>query len=458
MLHFISTIIIEIQWQAMSERGMSGVQLPCDWYGEGGQIMARSIYLLTANFVKDHKPVGIYSDGGGVRFQITLGGTRRWFIRVTEAGKRKDITLGTTKTLTLAEARDKAAAIRKAIADGTDPLKAVPLKAKPAPLHHPADADKRPTFREAWDAFWVDMKPQLIQRSQSQWESVMDRHVFPHISSIPVADVKASHIIAMLRPIWNSKEETARRVLMRVDSVFETAILNEWRDKASPCVGVARQLGIKRQSAGNFPALHYSGMPGFLARLRGSGGMASSRWALEFQMLTAVRSGDVRGAVWAEFDLAARTWTIPRERLKIKDKGKSKNEKRPDHVVPLSDPALAILEHVRAAYPGSALVFPGQKGQPLSDNTLSKRMRDMQIKATPHGGRSSFKDWAAENGVDDQVSEAALDHVVKGKTGAAYLRTRFIDQRVIVMDRWGKFCCGIEFGEDGRLLRDTPIL
>jgi Arm DNA-binding domain len=215
----------------------------------------QSVARLSATFVEKHKKPGVYIDGNGLRFQITDKGTRRWFLRVTVHGQSKDITLGHTDVLDVpTKARDLAVEVRKAIAEGRDPLDVQHPK---PPLHHPADADKRPTFREAWDAFWVDMKPQLIKRSQSQWESAMERHVFPHLASIPVADVKAAHIISMLRPIWNTKEETARRVLMRVDSVFETAILNEWRDKASPCVGVARQLGIKRQSAGNFPALHY---------------------------------------------------------------------------------------------------------------------------------------------------------------------------------------------------------
>jgi integrase len=391
---------------------------------------------LSATFVKQTKRVGLHLDGDGLYFQLTDAGGRRWFVRVKVGDKRRDIGLGMLESVSLADARDKAATLRKAVAEGRDPTELAKPKAAAAP--HPANADIRPTFRAAWDAFWANMKPHLVKRSQLQWERVMERHVFPHIGNLPVADVKASHVIEMLRPIWNEKEETARRVLMRVDSVFESAILREWRDKASPCLGVARELGIKRQSAGNFPAMHFNEMTGFITALRASGGMPSSRWALEFQMLCAVRSGDVRGAVWREFDLDAKTWTIPRDRLKVKDRGKSRSERRPDHVVPLSAPALTILEHAKATYPASAIVFPGMKGQPLSDNTLSKRMRDMgyQALATPHGCRSSFKDWAAENGIDDQISESALDHAVKGKTAAAYLRTRFLEQRIDIMERW----------------------
>jgi integrase len=397
-----------------------------------------AVNRLSATFVKQTKIVGLHLDGGGLYFQLTDAGGRRWFLRAKVGNKTRDIGLGILESISLADARDKAAELRQAIIDGRDPVQlAKPAPAPPA-AQSSAATDGRPTFRDAWIAFWENMKPQLVKRSQLQWERVMERHVFPCIGSTPVAEVKAHQIIEMLRPIWNTKEETARRVLMRVDSVFESAILREWRDKASPCIGVARELGIKRQSAGNFPAMHFKEMTGFLAALRASGGMPSSRWALEFQMLCAVRSGDVRGAVWREFDLVARTWTVPRDRLKVKDKGKSRSERRPDHVVPLSAPALAILDRVRAAYPDSEIVFPGAKGQPLSDNTLSKRMRDMgyQALATPHGCRSSFKDWAAENGIDDQISEAVLDHAVKGKTVAAYLRTRFLEQRAGVMEAW----------------------
>lgn len=397
-----------------------------------------AVNRLSATFVKQTKMVGLHLDGLGLYFQLTKAGGRRWFLRAKVGSNTRDIGLGMLESLSLADARYKAADLRQAIIEGRDPTELLKPQAVSPALQSPADTDTRPTFRDAWTAFWENMKPQLVKRSQLQWERVMERHVFPHIGSMRVAEVKATHIIEMLRPIWNTKEETARRVLMRVDSVFESAILREWRDKASPCIGVARELGIKRQSAGNFPAMHFSEMAKFLAALRESGGMPSSRWALELQMLCAVRSGDVRGAVWREFDLGAKTWTIPRDRLKVKDKGKSRTERRPDHVIPLSRPALAILERVKAAYPASEIVFPGAQGQPLSDNTLSKRMRDMgyQTLATPHGCRSSFKDWAAEHGIDDQVSEAVLDHAVKGKTAAAYLRTRFLEQRASVMEAW----------------------
>lgn len=262
----------------------------------------------------------------------------------------------------------------------------------------------------------------------------MERLVLPYIGGRLIAEVRPTEIIEMLRPIWHETEFTGRKVLQRVSAVFTSAITREWRERANPCDGVAKELGQRRQKAGHFAALPWVDVPDFLIELRDRAGMASSRRCLEFVVLTAVRSGEARGAIWSEFDLNQKLWTIPAARMKT---GVA-------HRVPISDQALTILIKMRELHPGSHLVFPGTKCQPLSDMTLLKRLRDMGLdgKATVHGFRSTFKDWCADHGVRDEVSEGALAHADRDAVRAAYRRTDYFEERRKLMSRWADFCCG----------------
>ena len=237
------------------------------------------------------------------------------------------------------------------------------------------------------------------------WEGTIEQYALPAIGQKPVAEIRFAEIIEMLKPIWTAKEETARRVLQRVEAVFISAIAHELRDKASPCIGVAAQLGRTRKHSRHLPALPWEEVPAFLEQLRASGGMLSSRLAFELLVLTATRSGETRGALWQEIDLDAKLWTIPGSR--IDGPGMKMGIA---HVVPLSTRAIAILQEARAAWPKSEIVFPGAKGQILSDMTLTKRLRDMKLgdRATAHGFRTSFKNFCAEHGVRDEVSESGL--------------------------------------------------
>jgi integrase len=247
--------------------------------------------------------------------------------------------------------------------------------------------------------------------------------VFPAIGQRPVGEIGAAEVIDILKPIWNTKRETARRVLQRMRVVFEAAIVRGERDKASPTIGVATVLGSRNRKLEHHPAMPYADVPAFVSRLRRLEGWPATRLSFEFLILTASRSGEVRLSTWDEIDIDAALWNVPAERMKA----------RVEHSVPLSHRAVAILRETRAAYPGSVFVFPGTKpGLPLSDMTLTKVLRDAGLngKATTHGFRSSFKDWCAEVArVRDEVSEAALAHKIPDKVRAAYLRTRFLDER-----------------------------
>ena len=251
---------------------------------------------------------------------------------------------------------------------------------------------------------------------------------------VPIGDIKPGEIMDLLKPIWHTKEETARRVLQRINSVFVSAITRELRDKASPCTGVARELGNRRNGQIHHAALPYGEVASFIGKLRQRAGPLASRLAFEFLVLTATRSGEARGAAWSEMDLPARLWIIPAQRMKA----------RAEHIVPLSDRAAAILETARAAFPDSDLCFPNAKGVRFSDMVFTKALRDMGLgeRATAHGFRTSFKTWAAETGVRDEVSEAALAHTDPNPVRAAYRRTTFLDERRVVMQAWADFAEG----------------
>jgi integrase len=224
--------------------------------------------------------------------------------------------------------------------------------------------------------------------------------------------------------------------LQRVRNVFEAVIVRGERDRASPTTGIATVLGSRQRKTEHHPALPFAEVPAFVARLRSLGGRPATRLAFEFLILTAARGGEVRFATWDEIDPRAALWTVPAARMKS----------RIEHVVPLTTRALTILSEARAAYPNSELIFPGAKpGMPLSDMTLTKVLRDTGLGglATAHGFRSSFKDWCAEVAkARDEVSEAALAHTIPDKVRAAYLRTRFLEERRALMQDWADYVGG----------------
>jgi integrase len=396
---------------------------------------AHGMHRLSPTFVRRCTKPGVYFDGGGLRFRVYPNKTRLWVMRIVAGGRRRDISLGAFPAIPLADARSQAEVIRKAVAQGHDPT---PQKRPAEALSsHPttsAREDERPTFEQCWRAFWAAKEPQLSNgKHRDQWVMTMKTYVLPYIGHRPVADVTPSEVIQLLSPIWHAKEETARRVLQRIDAVFISAITRQLREKVSPCLGVARELGNRRTSRAHYAALPHAELPAFITRLRKRRGPLASRLAFEFLILTATRSGETRGATWAEINEADRCWTIIPDRVKT----------RIAHVVPLSDRALAILREAQVERRDSNLCFPNAKGKPFSDMVFTKTLRDMGLgkRATAHGFRTAFKVWAAESGVRDEVSEAALAHTDPNKVRAAYRRTNFIEDRRSLMQAWCDFVC-----------------
>lgn len=385
----------------------------------------RAAHRLSALRVAKAKQPGLYEDGAGLRLVVTDTGTKRWAMRLTINGRRVERGLGVFPGVGLDDARRKADALRRAAKQGSD-----------------AHVDERrhrlrvgTTFAEAFDTFFAIRRQQLANAKHvQQWLNTMRDYVLPRIGSLPVSGVMPADVLRVLEPIWFAKPETASRVLQRMRAVFDSAILRGLRERANPCIGIVGELGTDHRKVKHFAALPWRKVPEFVRELRRSSAGFTTKLALEFLILTVARSGEVRGSLWQEIDLGQRLWTIPGYDPSTGRRMKSGQT----HVVPLSTRAVAILREARSLNE-RGMIFPGSTGKPLSDNTLSKLMRDAGVPATPHGFRSTFKDWAAEAGIRDEVSEAALAHTDRDKVRAAYRRTRFLEERMALIERWSKF-------------------
>jgi integrase len=378
---------------------------------------------LTALEVKAATRPGRYQDGDGLMLIVKSATSRSWQVRVQVDGKRRDFGLGSASLVGLAAARDKAEAIRKLYKEGVDPV-AKKRADKLAQLEIPTFRKAAETTHEEQKSSWRNLK------HRADWLSSLERFAFDAIGDIRVDLIDAPMIRDLLLPIWTTKPETARRVRQRVKGVLDWAAAKGFRP-ALDISGINKGLPRQPKTDSHFAAMDYANVPAFIEKV-GSATETMGRLALQFTILTAVRSGETRGAVWEEFDLEAAEWTIPASRMKG---GKA-------HVVPLSAPALAILKRaakVKANVKGEP-VFPGKGRKRLSDMSISKVLRDMGVPVTVHGFRSSFKDWAVEStSFPDAVSEAALAHKDADKVRSAYRRTDFRKMRVDLMAAWANY-------------------
>ncbi len=379
---------------------------------------------LTTVGVKAATAPGRYNDGGGLALIVKPGGTRSWILRIQVAGRRRDFGCGSAEHVTLKEAREKAAAIRREYEAGLDPV------AEKRKRHAPAI----PTFKAAAIALHAELKPSWREgKHRDDWLSSLERHAFPKIGKITVDTIDGPLIRDTLLPIWLEVPETARRVRQRIGAVLDWSHSKGYRLTEAPLRSVTKGLPRQLAPKTHFAAMPYPEVPAFVAEMRDSD-ETMGRTAVEFTILTAARSGEVRGATWAEIDLDAAVWTIPAVRMKAKVA----------HQVPLSGPALAILQRlydVRVC----DLVFPGTGKRPLSDMTLTKVLRDAKQPFTVHGFRSSFRDWVGEQtSFPGEVAEAALAHVIKNPTERAYHRTRYLEKRRDLMAAWASFVGGAD--------------
>ena len=364
---------------------------------------------------------GIFEDGGGLRLVVGESLNKRWVVRVTIHGQRKERGLGKFPDVSLEDARLRASEFRAFAKQGKD-LAAEKKKA----------AIRTTTFQQAFDGYFAIKSKSLSNVKHSkQWESTMTTYVFPKLGARAVADISSAEILQVLTPIWFTKPETARRVLQRMEAVFKSSILRGTRSLASPCIGVVQELGVGHRVVAHHAAMHWTKVPAFIVRLKAGQASTATKLSFEFLILTAARSGEVRGATWDEIDLERKEWRVPAGRMKA----------RRDHIVPLSKRAIEVLKEARSVKDSAELIFPGKSGLALSDMVYTKLLRDMNLsgEATAHGFRSTFKVWCSEVAkVRDEVSEACLAHQIPDKVRAAYLRTDFLEERRTVMEKWSK--------------------
>jgi integrase len=376
---------------------------------------------LSARKVVTAKP-GKYSDGGNLYLIVSPNGSRKWVLRFTWRGRAKEMGLGSAAAVSLANVREKAASARRKIAEGLNPI----------------DERKRtsgvPTFGEMADevreALSVGFRN---EKHKAQWKSSLTSYA-AQLSNKPVDTVTTDDVLAVLKPIWTTKPETASRVRGRIEKVLDAAKAKGFRQGENP----ARWRGhldhlLSRPSKlarGHHAAMPYDEVAGFVANLQKREAIAAL--ALELCMLTAARSGEILGMRWDEIDLEKKIWTVPAHRMKA---GR-------EHRVPLSQRATAIFVRLTEQR-SSDFVFPGQRrDKPLSNMAMEMMLRRMKIEnATVHGFRSSFRDWAGnETGYPRELIETALAHVIGDKAEQAYRRSDALEKRRNLMEAWANYC------------------
>ena len=394
--------------------------------------MPKLARALTALEVKRLTEPGMWAVGtvAGLRLLIKPTGAKSWVLRTMVGGRRAELGLGGYPTVTLAQAQERAREALDQIRKGIDP--AAERRAKRVTVEWTFKKTAQ-AYIEAHRAGWKSAK------HADQWGNTLAAYAYPVFGDKHVRDVDKADVLAAIEPIWATKNETADRVRNRIELVLNYAVQREIRPEGlNPArwrgnLDAALPKPSKVARVEHHAALAIDGMHGFMQRLRAADGMGAR--ALEFAILTAARSGEVRGATWAEIDLQAAVWAMSAERMKAD---------RP-HRVPLSAQALALLEAL-PRMEGTDLVFPGQGRdadgniKQLSDMTLTAALRRMKLKVTAHGFRSTFRDWAAERtSIPAEVAEMALAHTVGDATEAAYRRGDLFEKRRELMTLWAKF-------------------
>jgi integrase len=391
--------------------------------------------LDVSRLAREGEP-GLHAVGGvaGLHLQVDDGGARSWILRVTIGDRRPDMGLGGYPDVTLAGAREAARAARAKIKAGIDPI----AEARAARSVLKAAMAGAWTF-DACAAEYIKAKASEWKNAKhaTQWENTLAKYASPKIGALQVRDVELPHVLSVIEPIWTTKTETANRVRNRMELVLDWATVRGYRKGLNPArwrghLATVLAKPSKVSKVVHHPALSDTDVGAFMQDLRKCEGIGAR--ALEFVILTACRSGEVRGATWPEIDLDGATWTIPAERMKA-DR---------EHRVPLSAAALRLLRHL-PRIPGDALVFPAPRGGQLSDMTLTAVLRRMKVDVVPHGFRSTFRDWCGERtNYPREVAEMALAHAIGNKTEEAYRRGDLFVKRRSMMNAWAAFCAKVE--------------
>ena len=389
---------------------------------------------LTPLAVRKTTRPGYHADGAGLYLQVSETGAKSWVLRYSLFGRKREMGIGSLTKFNIGEARERARKFRQLVDDGIDPI-----EYRSADLaRRESEAAQRRTFREASVEYVAAHKKDWKnEKHRDQWTNTLETYAWPSMGQLDVSEVQKAHILAVLDPLWREKHETALRLKGRIKAVLEWAAARDWRKDHNPNlwneVNRALPKVSRSRQTTHFSACPFADVPALLTTIKAGTSSDLVKLMFEYTVLTAVRSGEARGARWSEIDLDGKVWTIPPERMKAAS----------EHRVPLVPRAVAILKAAKKLAPKSDLVFPNAKGTEFSDMTLTAILRRMKLDYTVHGFRSSFRDWAADK--TDHPREAiefALAHTVENKTEASYFRSDLFDRRRKLMAAWAKYLAG----------------
>ena len=373
---------------------------------------------LTATKVKTAQP-GRYQDGNGLTLLVKSTGSRSWCQRLVIQGTRRDMGLGPWPLVSLAEAREKAFRNRRIAMQGGDPRQSVTTGC--------------PTFAEAAREVHALHSPSISnERYRRQWIDELERHAFPILGTLRIDAITMQVCFAVISPIWNTKPKLARQLRQRIEKIFDWARVQGYRIDNPANSALKSALPAQNGNAKHHDAMPYADIPRAILAIRQCDKPATVRLAVEFLILTAARTGEVRGADWNEIDMDSATWTIPASRMKASK----------EHRVPLANRTIEILREIRGTGNETGLLFKS-RGKALSETAMLRTIKDCGFAVTAHGFRSSFRDWCSEIAkADREVAEAALAHTIRNAVEAAYARSDLFDRRRQLMAEWADYLTG----------------
>ena len=383
---------------------------------------------LTAAFVRSVKDAGNFTDGNGLALRVSPQGRKSWIQRVTIDGKQTALSVGAYPAVSLADARAIAQDNARTTAQGRNP------QAEKRQAKQEARKPSIPPFEDAARAVHSLHAPNWSNAKHAhEWLHSLETHAFPTLGRKSVDSITTADIMSVLTPIWNERAVTAKRLNQRLAVIFDYCIAQGWRETNPAGRSVSKALPKPSKTVEHHAAAPYADVPAILRKVRESGECELIKLSFEFAILTAARTGEIRFATWDEINWECQTWEIPAARMKMR---------RP-HRVPLAARAREILERAREITGGEGLIFPGKKAAALYHRAHLSLLQRLGIEATPHGFRSSFRDWMGEcTGASWAVAESSLAHVQGNATQQAYARSDYLELRRPIMQQWADFLTG----------------
>ena len=376
---------------------------------------------LTALEVARLKIPGRYADGNNLYLLVEPSGAKRWVLRLTVNGRRRDMGFGNSIVIPLKKAREMAIYYKSLAKSGLDPI-----------LERKKEQGLNISFQICAENVFKIVEPSLKNKKFAKsWISSLERYAYFYIGKKPISQVTSSDILNILTPIWYTKGETARKIKQRLRMIFKWARAKGYLKGDNPVELAEQALPKIKKSKNHFKAIDFNQLPNLIKKINHSTLSSVTRSALEFTILSAARTTEVINALWEEIYFDENLWIIPPERMKNNQ----------EHIVPLTKRMISILNDLKKRSKNNVYIFEGPKNKPISNNTMRLALqRQLDVKATIHGMRSSFKDWASETtNFGNEVSEMVLGHSISNKIEAAYRRGKLLDKRRNLMEQWNDY-------------------